>query len=205
MNRKIKTMTLLLAGTIFGLTSCDGLGGESIYDLDKAGEIDEVKKEIIEKVGDILVYKIDMTSQEELETYINDISVVTSDEAAEGTLNRKLFKLNDEGEVSNTPIEEEFFVGLFKKNEPKKISEIDFAVIEKNFEAAKKLIPSKYIDYALNAYVIDFEDNKRADTFTINTLMEGENNHLEGNNLVSNYYEFNFEVDENGTVVILAD
>ena len=96
--RSIKAITALSAGVLFGLTSCDGMGGESIYDLDKPGEIDEVKKEIIENVGDVLVYEVVMTSQEELETAINSVTIITSDGASEGTLNRKSFQLTEEVE-----------------------------------------------------------------------------------------------------------
>ena len=196
-------MTFLSAGMLFGLTACDGLGGESIYDLDKPGEINEVKKEIIDKVGDILVYEVIMTSQEELETAIDEITLVTAYKAEEGTLNRKNFQLTEEAAASTSIIDSEFSVRVYKKNDPKKISEIDFTMIEKNIETAKKLIPSEFVDHALYNYSIEFDDNKRADHFTINTLMEDENNHIEGNDLVTNYYEFLFEMDENGEVVMV--
>jgi hypothetical protein len=201
--QKLKAMTILSAGVLFALTSCEG--AESIYDLDKAGEIEEVKKEIIEATGDILAYEITMTSQGELETSLDVIDIVTSENATEGTLNRKSFQLIGSGDPSVSVIDNDFFVGLYLKNEPKKISEIDFTLIETNIADAKAQIPSEYIDHSIYTYSVEFDDNKRADRFTINCLEEGESDHMEGRDVVTNYYEFLFEMDENGAVIMIMD
>ena len=75
---KITTInTLFILGATLSFTSCGGLGGESIYDLDKAGEALEIQKEIIEKVGDLETYEINMTSQGELETSLDWVSAVS--------------------------------------------------------------------------------------------------------------------------------
>lgn len=204
-NQNTTAMIILSVGMLFGLMSCEGMGGESIYDLDKAGEIDAIKKEIIEIAGDISVFEISLVSKEELETSIDDITIITNSEASEGTLNRENFTLSEEIKPTFSVIDSEFSVRVYQKNDPKKISEIDFTVIEKNVEAAKKQIPSSFVDHALFEYTIEFDDNKRSDRFTINAVMEGENNHLQGNDLVTNYYEFLFEMDENGAVIMLGE
>jgi hypothetical protein len=197
------TMIFLSAGVILGLMSCDGEGAESIYDLDKTGEINEIQKEIIETAGDISVFEITLTSSDELETSINEVDIITNEGASEGTLSNKIFQLSEDVEPSISVIDSEFSVRVYQKNEPQLISEIDFNMIEKNFDEAKKQIPSEFVDHALYEYIIEYDENKRADRFTINTLMEDENNHLEGGDLVTNYYEFNFELDEKGNVVML--
>ncbi len=187
------------------MASCEGgIGVESIYDLDKAGEIEEIKKEIIETSGDVIAYEVIMDSQDELGTSIDEVTIVTSEGAAEGTLSRKTFQLTGTGEPSTSVIDNDFFVRNYEKNGAKKINDIDFTLVEKNINEAKKLIAAEYIDHSVYSYKIDFEDNKRADSFTINALLEGEGNHIEGNNIVTNYYEFLFEVDENGVVVMVG-
>ncbi|NOQ71515.1 MAG: hypothetical protein GQ574_05915 [Crocinitomix sp.] len=200
---KTRTKIFLSIGVLIALAACGNK--ESIYDLDKPGEIAEVKKEIIAAAGDVLAYEIRLTSQTELETSMDAISIVTSDEAQEETLNRIDFQLTQEGEPNISIIDSEFSVRVHKKNEPKKISDIDFNLIEKNIETAKSLISSEYVDHSLYEYQIEFEDNKRADTFILNCLLEGENDHIEGRDVVTNYYEFEFEMDENGAVIMSMD
>lgn len=194
------TLSLVL---FFGLSSCEKAA--SIYDLDQSGEIEEVKKEIIEAAGDLMTFQLTLRSQTELETALGNIEIVTNEGAAEGTLNRNTYDL-----IGTTPpgvavIDSEFSVRVFSKNEPKKISELDFTLIEKNIAEAKAQIPSEFIDHSIYEYIIDFEENKRADTFTINCLKEGESDHMEGRDMVTNFYEFLFELDENGAVVMITD
>ncbi|MFT5819069.1 MAG: hypothetical protein ACI8ZM_000291 [Crocinitomix sp.] len=200
---KTRTKIFFSIGILLGLTACGNQ--ESIYDLDKPGEIAEVKKEIITTAGDVLAYEIRLTSQTELETSIDAVSIITSDDASEGTLNRKDFQLTQEDEPSVSVIDSEFSVRVYKKNDPKKISDIDFSVIEKNIETAKNLISSEYVDHSLYEYQIEFEDNNRADTFILNCLLEGENDHMEGRDIITNYYEFEFEMDENGEVIMVLE
>jgi len=203
-NFKKKSTVFIYAGILFGMVSCEGgIGGESIYDLDKAGEIQEIKKEIIAISGDVMAYEISMDSQGELETSIDRITIVTSEGAEEGTLNREMFQLTGTGEPSTSVIDNDFFVSGYEKNGAKKINDIDFTLVEKNINEAKKIIPAEYINHSVYTYKIEFEDNKRADSFTINTLLKGESDHMEGRNIVTNYYEFLFEVDENGAVVMV--
>lgn len=201
--KKMKMITFLSAGMFFALASCEG--AESIYDLDKAGEIEEIKKEIIAEVGDIPVYEVAMSSTDELETSLTNVSIVTNHEATEETLNKTEFQFTGEGAASTSVIDREFSVRVYKKSDPVLLSEIDFSVIEKNIETAKGQIPSEYVDHAVYSYTIQFDDNKRSDTFTINCLEEGESDHMEGRDIVTNYYEFIFDIDENGTVVMDID
>jgi len=102
-------------------------------------------------------------------------------------------------------LDNDFIVGLHQKNDPKKISELDFASIEEHFETAKNIIPDLFTDHSLYTYVIEFDYNKRAYRFTVNSLKVDENNHIEGNQLVTNYYEFEFELNEEGKVILLED
>lgn len=200
---KKSTIAFLSASILFGLNSCDSLV-ESIYDLDKPGEIEEVKKKIIEEVGDLLVYDVTITSQNELETSLNMINLVTAEGAKEGGLDRKLFYLIDEFEPSTSPINEAF-VEAKKKNDPKKISDLDFSLIEKNFDAAKKQLPKEFINPCLYTYTIDFKDNKRSDSFMIHCTKEGDTEHMEGRSVVTDYYKFQFITNENGEIVLDLD
>jgi hypothetical protein len=201
MTLKTKIIAPLSIGLLLGMAACGS--PDSIYDLDTAGEIDEIKKEIVAAAGDIMTYEVSLSSLTELETSLSDIEIVTNADAAEGTLMKHTYDLKGETEASVSVIDSEFSVRVYNKNEPKKLSEIDFGLIEKNIEAAKSQIPAVYIDHSVYEYRIQFDDNKRADSFIINCLEEGESDHMEGRDIVTNYYEFLFEMDENGAVIML--
>lgn len=200
---KTKKSIALSIGITLALTSCGN--AETIYDLDKAGEIEEIKKEIIATAGDIMTYELTLTSQGELETSLGNIEIITNADATEGTLNRNSYDLIGTAEPGVKVIDSEFSVRVYSKNEPKKISELDFALIEKNIADAKSQIPSEFIDHTIYTYRIEFDENKRADTFTINCLKEGESDYMEGREMITNFYEFLFELDENGTVIMKMD
>lgn len=203
MKRKMKTKVTLLTGIVLSFISCGS--PETIYDLDQAGEIEEIKKELIAAAGDIMAYEITLNSNEELTTSLNNVEVVTNEAATEGTLNRNSYRLTDPVESDVKLIDSEFSVRVYKKNDPKKLSEIDFSLVEKNIATAKAQIPSEYVDHSIYSYRIEFDDNKRADTFTINCLKEGESDYMEGREMITNYYEFQFEMNENGEVIMLIE
>lgn len=191
---KIKTInSLFILGATLTFASC---GGENIHDLDKAGEALEIQKEIIEKVGDLVTYEINMTSQGELETSLDWVTVTS--EKDETTVLKSTCQLIGSGETTTDIEDNDFFVENYIKDGSKKLSEIDFDLVQKNFDAAKALIPAEYVDHSLYSYTIEFDEGKRADTFIINALQEDESDHMEGNSIVTNYYEFIFSMDENG-------
>lgn len=190
----------LSAGVLLTIFSCGNK--ENIYDIDKPGEILEVQKRIIEEGGDLLAYEISINSQSELNTALDRINVVTNENATEGTLNRNSFQIIGSGEPKTSVIDNNFFVKNYKKNDPKKISEIDFSIIEKYIENAKSQIPTEFIKHSIYSYEIEFKNNKRSDEFKINCLKEGESDHVEGRDIVTNYYQFNFEINKNGEVIL---
>lgn len=203
MKTKMKTRMTLAIGIVLSVASCGS--PETIYDLDQAGEIEEIKKELIAAAGDIMAYEITLSSSEELTTSLGNVEVVTNEAAAEGTLNRNSYQLIDPVGSSVELIDREFSVRVYKKNDPKKLSEIDFSLVEKNIATAKAQIPPEYVDHSIYSYRIEFDDNKRADTFTINCVKEGESDYMEGREMITNYYEFPFEMDENGEVIMLIE
>ncbi len=192
--------TLFISGITLSLASCGGLGGESIYDLDKPGEALEIQKEIIEKVGDLVTYEVNMTSQGELETSLDWVTVASEND--ETTVLETTCQLIGSGETSSEIEDNEFFAENYMKGGSKKLSEIDFDLVQKNFEAGKKLIPAEYVDHSLYSYTIEFDEGKRADTFIINTLLKDESDHIEGGDIVTNYYEFLFTMEEDGSLSV---
>lgn len=199
----MKTRMTLAMGIVLSAFSCGS--PETIYDLDQAGEIEEIKKELIAAAGDIMAYEITLSSTEELTTSLGNAEIVTNEAAAEGTLNRNSYQLIDPVGSSVKLIDSEFSVRVYKKNEPEKLSEIDFLLVEKNISAAKAQIPSEYVDHCIYSYRIEFDDNKRADTFTINCVKEGESDYMEGREMITNYYEFAFKMNENGEVIMIIE
>lgn len=193
---KTNTFTALLISGVLLLTSCGGR--ENIHDLDKPGEAVAIQKKIIENVEDLETYEIRMSSQGELETSIDRIIVVS--ENNEATVLKTSCQVLGSGDTTSEIEDNKFFVKNYMKNGSKKISEIDFDLVQKNFEDAKKLIPEEYITPKLNVYTIKFKDNKRADTFTINTLLKDEGDHMEGRDIITNYYEFIFSMKEDGSL-----
>ncbi len=86
-----------------------------------------------------------------------------------------------------------------------KISDIDFDQISEKYKEATKLIDEQgeMEDYTLHNWIYRMNRNgKLESTFTVEATKKGEGVGLEGRNVVTNYYEFNFEVDENGELVV---
>ncbi len=86
-----------------------------------------------------------------------------------------------------------------------KISDIDFDQITTKYNEAVKLLDEQgeMEDYTLHNWTYRMNRNgKLESTFTVEATKKGESAGLQGRNIVTNYYEFNFEVDENGELVV---
>ncbi|RZL19390.1 MAG: hypothetical protein EOO96_26090 [Pedobacter sp.] len=85
------------------------------------------------------------------------------------------------------------------------LKDLKFEEIEAKVKQGEALIPADYEDFHLYRWVynIDNDKNITAD-FTLEAARKGEKSETKGRMEISNYYEMNFKMDENG-VVRIAD
>ncbi|RZL37688.1 MAG: hypothetical protein EOO96_04525 [Pedobacter sp.] len=83
------------------------------------------------------------------------------------------------------------------------LKDLNFEEIASKVKQAETLMPVEYEDFHLYRWVYSINnDNKITANFTIEAAKKGEENEKKGRMEISNYYEMNFVMDENGAVRI---
>lgn len=177
--------------------------GETAPSLTEEAGITELKKVAEENFGaDTEIYKLDFSATEHLENNLGSLTINYIKDGIDYSRNYNnyngTFKLEDEKEASKA-FQTEFF--LKSKQGKIKIKDIDFNLILKKYNEALKLIPEEFEGFSL--YTWKFEVNNKNEvtsSFSIEGTKKGESTHAEGRNIVTNYYEFEFKTNKDGTL-----
>jgi len=196
---RISIVTLLL--TVL-LTSCS----ESKLVISSNEELKKVKELTIDQFGaDLEVYKLSLSSNEELSNYLGQLEVAYFKQDGEKYSNQ--YSVNVIGNQPNLRGEEMHksiskFKSKFDKPESYgkvKVKDIDFNRVIKDIDTALKEIKdigNWYIEkYTFN---VSPDNNSITSSFVLQvTPSEGATN-LEGKRIVTNYYEYTCEIDSKG-------
>ena len=196
-------ITILSLSTLF-LTSCGDIlsGGDQLNDSEGLKTI----KSLLENQfgAETEVYSLDLSSTDHLTSEFGLATISYLDKGVDYSRSYMTYlgpgKELQEAEAASESFQKEFF--LKKKQGKIKLNEFDFDQILVKFNEATAMISSEYDTFTL--YSWDYEVNNdggiSAD-FTIEGTKKGEGTSLEGRNIVTNYYEFQFEMNEDGEVV----
>ncbi len=202
MRKKIITA---LAGLALLLTSCEGVF-EGGYNMNNAEGLKELKTEFTENFGaDKEVYNFSMTASDHMTSEFGSAKIKYLEDGLSfsrdynGTL--EVGKRIKEPVKANEAFQKDFFL---KKNQGKlKVKDLDFSFIVTKFNEACALISSEYHDFTLYSWSYEVSnDNAVSSDFTIEGTKKGESTQIEGRNVVTNYYEFKFQVDKEGKILI---
>ena len=200
-----KTIITLLAGTTLLLTSCGDVF-EGGWNINNSEGIKELKTEFLENFdGEKEVNEFAITAKDHMTSEFGKakIKYLTDGVAYEQSYKDNINSgktLEDEAKISNA-FQTDFFIKQMKGKV--KIKDLDFASIATKFNEACTTIPAEFENFTL--YNWTFEANKKDEitsSFTIEASKKGEGTSVQGRNIVTNYYEFNFGVNKEGELEI---
>lgn len=197
-----KSIISILSASVIFLTSCGGgglLGGDQLND---AEGLKAIKTNLETQFGaETEVYSLTLSATDHLTSEFGDSRIQYLDNGVDfsrlyyPTLPQPL----GDAKRSSDSFQKEFF--LKKKQGKIKIKDFDFDLIKKTFDEAVKLIPEDYVSFSLYEWSFNVDnDNKVSADFSIEGTKKGEGTSLEGRNVVTNYYEFEFKIDEDGKI-----
>lgn len=199
---KKNSLKILAFCAPFALASCSGSG----IDLGGAPNLstDDGVKEVMEIVknnfGDKDVFDISISAEDHLDDNLGYMYVKYVD--GDKTISQSYTETSGIG--LSDPKEETSFPFKAKQNSLKKGSEIDFSFIPAKFEEAKKIITEltdEYEGFVLYGFDIEInEDGKYEGELTLEGTKKGEGTSVQGRNIVTNYYEFDFDLNADGTI-----
>lgn len=196
-----KTFFYLLMAASITLTSC---GGGKATNLNTPEGVKSVKQLVIEQFGgDTEVYSMLLSAEEDLSSDVGSIVIRYLKDDVIYSRQYMDFsaipaKLNDEKK-------ERIQGKTFTKNKQGKvkISDLNFDMITNNFNKAVELIGSEYEDFQLNSFMFSVNNkNEVSADFEIQATKAGEGTSMEGRNIVTNFYEFEFDVNEEGELSV---
>ncbi len=200
-NKTIKTTTMkkpflfLLVGIATMFTSCEKINPNN---LNTPEGVTNVKNLVSEKFGtDLSVVNLMLSASEDLSSDIGLVNVYY-------TKDGKTYKRTYMDYPSVDPVLEDEEESKFHKDAKGsvKLADLDFGMLTKYFGEATKMIGDKYEGFQMSSWTFDIsDDNKTSANFKIQATEVGEGTSMEGRNIVTNFYEFEFEVDEEGNLV----
>jgi hypothetical protein len=207
--KKIMYTAAIIASTV--LSSCGG----GVNNIDIPEGSDDIKALAEEKFGaEKEVYSFSISAKDHLTSEFGNMSIgYAEDEKKYYQYYHVLYgkgKLDEPKEVGGNVSKRvqkllkkhgSNFSEEASKNKQVKIKDIDFDMIIKKYEEAIPLIDPDYQGFALYSwkYKVDNEGKISAE-FTIEGTKKGEGTSMEGRNIVTNYYDFPFEMDAEGTL-----
>lgn len=227
--KKGSVQILLAMLCVAALTSCgkvaDALGLKGIA-LDKEEVVTTVKDVVIKNVDakKWKIYEIRWSEKEELGNNLGNIDLAVID--AENNYYTLPITQNTSNEFIVGEVKESSIPAssrakiLYEEVIGFDMNKLDGAAIIKQIEAAKALIPAEYEFKSVAKFAIK-EDvrrigksdhlrkvdkkqyGKQSVKFTLNALKKGEGVEMKGRQIITNYYDFNFEENEDGTIVIV--
>ncbi|QCX38895.1 hypothetical protein FF125_10780 [Aureibaculum algae] len=200
MKNLLKITSICLVFTLF---SC---GGSDAPQMNTKDGLEKIKTIANEKFGsDMEVYSMTIYSQEDLNS---SLGLVTIKYIKDGKRYSRMYsektahteaKLQDEKADSDS-FQKKLF--LDKAQGKMKISDIDTDKIIANIDKALTIIGEDVATHQLRNYTINVDPKTNAITsnFELHVTQTGEGTSIEGRNIVTNFYEANFEADAEGNV-----
>ena len=188
--------TLFLITTLFFSCSSSTNG----LDVTSATDINTIKELVVEEFDDIEVNQVHIVTENELSNNFESFSITYVED---GKLKNRLYnQLLPEGDKMQPP-HDGLQIFLKKKQGKIKLSEIDFDIVTSTFKEACKLIDDNYENYTLHNFSFHVKnDHSVTAQFQINATEKGEDTETSGNMEITNYYEFDFEMEANGTLTL---
>ena len=200
MKNLLKITSICLVFTLF---SC---GGSDAPQMNTKDGLEKIKTIANEKFGsDMEVYSMTIYSQEDLNS---SLGLVTIKYIKDGKRYSRMYsektahteaKLQDEKADSDS-FQKKLF--LDKAQGKMKISDIDTDKIIANIDKALTIMGEDVATHQLRNYTINVDPKTNAITsnFELHVTQKGEGTSIEGRNIVTNFYEANFEADAEGNV-----
>ncbi|RZK57616.1 MAG: hypothetical protein EOO87_02445 [Pedobacter sp.] len=201
----VKNTSSILALIFFGLLGCKNANKvDDIKSIRSTIGLKAVQEKLITAFGaDKLVYSVTIMAKDHMndEFMYADISFLEKGV----DMSQDLIILPEE--KINSAKSKTIQNPLVLKNKQGAVAlrDLKFEEIEEKVKQGEALIPADYEDFHLYRWVynIDNDKNITAD-FTLEAARKGEKSETKGRMEISNYYEMNFKMDENG-VVRIAD
>ena len=202
MKNLLKITSICLVFTLF---SC---GGSDAPQMNTKDGLERIKTIANEKFGsDMEVYSMTIYSQEDLNS---SLGLLTVKYIKDGKRYSRMYsektahteaKLQDEKADSDS-FQKKMF--LDKAQGKMKISDIDTDKIIANIDKALTIMGEDVATHQLRNYTMNVDPKTNAITsnFELHVTQKGEGTSIEGRNIVTNFYEANFEADAEGNVVM---
>lgn len=196
---KNKVLKVLAFCTPFVLASCSGgFGGNPVLSSDDG--VKEIKEILSANFANKDIFNLSISADEHLDENLGMIIVkyVERDKSYSQTYHSTAgIGLGDPKEVTSFGFDS-------NKNSVKKIEEIDFSFVPEKFEEAKSIISDLSDEYeGFVLYSFDLDVNKEGaleGDLRLEGTRKGEGSSMQGRNVVTNYYEFDFDLKDDGTI-----
>ncbi|WP_109830147.1 hypothetical protein [Reichenbachiella versicolor] len=198
-----KLLLSILAGVL--LASCGG----GYIDLNDPDSYEEMKELAIDSFGeDLEVYGFSLGSKDHLSSEMRYISV---DYIKDGVDYERSYDLiNGEGneleepEMASKSFQTEFF--MRNKQGKLKVKDIDFELINTKYEEAISFLAEQYTDFVLYSWEYEVaNDGTITAEFMVEATLIGESTTMSGRNVITNYYQFSFKMNENQELELKED
>jgi len=175
-------------------SSTDGL------DVTNSTDINTIKELMVDKFDNMEVNQVIISTEDELSNNFGSLNVAY---IKDGKLKNKLYNQLVPGDNKMQPARDGLQIFLEDKQGKIKLSDFDFDMVASKFKEASKLIDGNYENHALYNFTFHVKnDNSVTARFQINATEKGENPETNGDIEITNYYEFDFEMDANGTLTL---
>lgn len=200
--KKIFTITLLAAAVAF--TGCESVGLKTIK-MDSAESLTRVA-ETIEKHIDNAEYKVVSAYWYEREELSNNLEYMLVEMVGtDGALYSQTFKVGGDNqgpaEMKESRSNRKYD---FATMNHLTAADFDAAQINGYIETAKTEIPEEYSFESVHGYTlrVDPANGEKTSDFDIYVTEKGNKTSVQGRNVVTTYYEIEFQVEADGTVVM---
>ena len=200
MKNLLKITSICLVFTLF---SC---GGSDAPQMNTKDGLEKIKTIANEKFGsDMEVYSMTIYSQEDLNS---SLGLVTIKYIKDGKRYSRMYSektAHTEANLQDEKADSDSFqkkLFLDKAQGKMKISDIDTDKIIANIDKALTIMGEDVATHQLRNYTINVDPKTNAITsnFELHVTQKGEGTSIEGRNIVTNFYEANFEADAEGNV-----
>ena len=192
---------------LLGLTSCEQLG-LTAPKMDSADAVQRVITTYKEHV-DAANYKPIQVKWYEIDKLSNDLCYLNIDYVGkeDNKLYTQSFKIGGDNQNAGEMELSKFRTHVkfdFEKEKEVTLEDINAEIIIKQIENAKSQIPEEYRFKSLSDYEIQGDSRKQElkATFTIRVTMKGEGTTTQGRQIITNYYEFDFVGNPDGTATM---
>lgn len=191
--------TLIAASAIIFFSACSSTTSAD-KDMTKPEGIKAIKEKVVKSFGaDKKVYSLSFSAADHLS---NEAGSATIHYLENGKDMSQTLTLSPEEKLQNAEpalVQNEFL--LSKKQGSIAVKDLNFDKIPEKLNEAFKLISDEYEGATLHNWNFDVDNsNKLSENFTIEVSKVGESSERKGRMVISNYYEFGFELDESGKV-----